>query len=212
MNRKHLKTLLPAVAVALSLGLAGCGSSMEDHDMGSMATPAASSSPTAGAAASGTPAAGPHNDADVMFATMMIPHHLQAIEMSDLLLAKSGVDPKVTDLATRIKAAQGPEVDQMNGWLAGWGANPSTGGMGGMDHGKDDGMMSQADMDALETADGEQAAKLFLTGMVKHHQGAVQMAQTELEQGSNPDGKLLAQTIITAQNTEIAEMNKLLAG
>ena len=56
-----------------------------------------------------------------MFAAMMVPHHAQAVEMSDLLLAKPDVDPTVADLATRIKSAQAPEIAQMNGWLAGWG-------------------------------------------------------------------------------------------
>lgn len=101
----------------------------------------------------------------------------------------------------------------MSGWLAAWGANPSPssmdGGMGGVDHGGD-GMMTQADMDALDKATGAQAAELFLTGMVKHHQGAVTMAQTELDQGQNPDAKTLAQNIITSQKAEIAEMNQLL--
>ena len=105
------------------------------------------------------------DEADIAFASMMIPHHQQAIAMSDILLAKQGVDAKVTDLATRIKTAQAPEIAQMSGWLAGWGQNPSPsamGGMAGMDHG--DGMMSQADMDALDQASDDTATKLFLTG------------------------------------------------
>jgi uncharacterized protein (DUF305 family) len=60
-----------------------------------------------------------------MFAQMMIPHHQQAIEMSDILLAMDGIDPRVTELATQIKAAQAPEIARMSGWLAGWGQNPS---------------------------------------------------------------------------------------
>src|SRR4051812_38371695 len=103
-----------------------------------------------------------------------------------------------------IKAAQGPEVAQMSGWLAGWGQKPSPssmGGMEGMNHG--DGTMSQADMDALKAATGDKrAAKLFLTGMMKHHQGAVTMAQTELDSGQNPDAKALAQNMITSQKAE----------
>ena len=57
--------------------------------MGSMPSTAASS--TSATTAAATPASGPHNEADVMFASMMIPHHNQAIEMSDMLLAK-GID------------------------------------------------------------------------------------------------------------------------
>ena len=63
------------------------------------------------------PSAGAHNDADVMFAQHMIPHHQQAVEMSDIVLAKQGIDPRVTELATAIKAAQGPEIKQMQEWL-----------------------------------------------------------------------------------------------
>lgn len=197
-----------AAGLVLTMAAAGCGSSMGEHDMESMSTPAASASQPGASSTSTTPATGPHNDADVMFAAMMVPHHAQAIEMSDLILAKSGVDPQVADLATRIKGAQGPEIAQMNGWLAGWGAS-----MGGMDHGgHDDGMMSEAEMGALQqSTDGAQAGNLFLTGMIKHHEGAVRMAQTELADGENPDAKQLAEAIITAQQAEITKMQELLA-
>lgn len=84
------------------------------------------------------------------------------------------------------------------------------GGMGGM--GAGDGLMSQADMDALGQASGDDAARLYLTGMIKHHQGAVTMAQTELAQGQNPDAKKLAQSIVMTQKAEITEMNGLLGG
>ncbi len=206
------KLLAGTGVLAITLALGACGSSSSDHDMGSMSSPSTSSVPSSSAASSSAaPASAPHNDADIAFASMMIPHHNQAIEMSDMLLAKSGIDSKVTALAQKIKAAQGPEVAQMSGWLAGWGQNPSPssmGGMEGMDHG--DGTMTQADMDALNSASGDRAAQLFLTGMIKHHQGAVTMAQTELDAGQNPEAKELAQNIITAQKAEITEMNQLL--
>ena len=201
-----LKPVAAAGALAASLVLGACGSSSNGHDMGSMSSPSTSSAPSASSTA--TPASGPHTEADVTFASMMIPHHNQAIEMSDMLLAKSGIDAQVTALAQKIKAAQGPEVAQMSGWLAGWGQNPSPSSMGGMNHG--DGMMNQADMDALKAATGDKATQLFLTGMIKHHQGAVTMAQTELDSGQNPDAKALAQNIIAAQKAEITEMNQLL--
>lgn len=63
--------------------------------------------------------------ADTHFAMMMIPHHQQAIEMSDIILAKQGIDPRVVDLAKQIKAAQDPEIETMQGWISQW-------GMGGM--------------------------------------------------------------------------------
>lgn len=191
--------------------LAGCGTtSTPAQPAGGTdpGTPSAASS--AGSTAAATPAAGPHNQADVTFTTMMIPHHRQAVMMSDLVIAKPGLDQKITDLATRIKTAQAPEISQMTGWLVGWGTDPSASpamaGMGGMD-----GMMSQAEMDGLQKTPSAEAAKLYLTGMIKHHQGAVAMARTELASGQNADAKRLATTIVTTQQAEISEMQKLLA-
>ena len=197
-----------AIAAALAVtGLTGCSSNdmstMPGMDHGSSGGPtAASSSPSA------TPAAGPHNDADVMFAQGMIPHHQQAVAMSDMILAKDGIDAKVTDLATQIKAAQAPEIAQMSGWLAGWGENPSP--SMGMDHDMGGGMMSQADMDALDQATGKEAARLFLTGMITHHKGAITMAQDEVANGQNPEAVALAQKIVTDQQAEITTMTQLL--
>ena len=216
--RARLRTALTAAAMigtVAAAGLAGCA----NNDMSNMpgmnqssSPPASSGAPSpsmSSSAAAATPAPGPHNDADVMFATMMIPHHQQAIEMSDMILAKEGMNPEVADLARQIKAAQGPEITQMSGWLAGWGENPSP---MGMDHdmgGGMDGMMSQAEMDALDQATGDAAARLFLKGMIKHHQGAITMAEKELADGQNPEAKKLAQQIIDAQKAEIATMNQL---
>jgi uncharacterized protein (DUF305 family) len=126
--------------------------------------------------------------------------------MCDLLLAKADIDPKITAMAEQIKAAQAPEVAQMSGWLAGWGEDADT---GGMHHGNNDGMLSQAEMDALKNATGTEATKLFLDGMIKHHMGAITMAETELEQGASPDAKKLAQAIIDTQEAEIIERKKL---
>jgi uncharacterized protein (DUF305 family) len=207
LPRAVLLGIAAGTAAALT-GLAGCA----DNDMSGMdhgSSRSASAAPSSSAAApsvSSTPAAGPHNDADVMFASMMIPHHNQAIEMSDILLAKDDTDSEVAALAQKIKTAQGPEVAQMTGWLVGWGEDPST---GGMQHGGDDGMMSQAEMDALRNATGDAATQLFLDGMIKHHTGAIAMAKTELEEGANPDAKKLAQAIIDSQEAEIAEMRRL---
>ena len=202
-----LRRTLPAAAVAAVIVLAGCSSNdmsnMPAMDHGSASAPAPSAS-----AGPATPAAGPHNDADVMFAVMMIPHHQQAIEMADLVLAKDGINTEVTDLATQIKAAQGPEIAQMRGWLAGWGENPSPSMP--MDHDMGGGMMSQADMDDLEKATGDEAARLFLAGMIEHHNGAIAMAQQEITNGQNPDAQQLAQDIIDAQQAEIVTMNRLL--
>ena len=106
--------LIAAAAAAATLALSGCTSTGgETQASAATSTPAATTSATVDAQA--------HNDADVAFATGMIPHHQQAIEMSDMLLAKQDVDPQVVSLANDIKAAQGPEIEQMQGWLTQWG-------------------------------------------------------------------------------------------
>ena len=205
MNTTY-KTLSIAAALAASLGLAGCAASsgsgtgmpMDHGSPGAMSTtmPGAGSTPSAGA---------DHNQADVMFAQMMIPHHSQAVEMSDIILGKPDIDPRVTDLADQISAAQGPEIDQMQSWLKQWG-NPPMGG----DHGGMAGMVSDADMAALRDAQGVEAARLFLTHMIAHHEGAIDMAQEEVNDGRFEDAVQMARTIVITQEQEIKDMQKIL--
>lgn len=208
-----LRTLaLPIAALAAAVALASCGNSTNgSHDTSSMGA-MTSSSP----AASGTPAAGDRNEADTLFATMMIPHHAQAIAMADLAL-KQGTDTKVKALASRIKAAQGPEIARMSGWLTGWGAPvPAADGsdgsdMSGMSGMGDDtgGMMSAKQMADLGSAKGAAFDQMWVQMMIAHHEGAVVMARTELAEGANPEAKQLAQAIIDSQSAEIAEMKSL---
>lgn len=202
---------LTAVALTSTLALAGCSStagsgsssssSSSSSGMSGMSMPASSSARTTAAAAA-------NNSADVLFAQMMVMHHLQAIQMSDTVLKKSGVDPKVTALAKKIKQAQSPEIDQMNGFLTSWGQEKVTSGsMGGMSM---SGMMSQSDMDALEKASGPKASSLFLTQMIAHHSSAIAMAKDEVEKGKNPRAVALAKKIVADQSAEITTMKDLL--
>lgn len=192
MNTR-IRIALAAGAALTAVVLTGCAPAAPDHSsMPGMPTPSATS-PLA-------------NDADAMFASMMIAHHQQAIDMSDLVLGKDGVDPAVSALATRIKQAQAPEIEQLKGWLDDWGVAASD--AGGMGHG--DGMMSADDMAALEAASGADAGPLFLTQMIVHHEGAVDMARTELADGKNADARALAQAVVDVQTAEIAEMKALL--
>lgn len=185
-----------ALTVSAALLLSGCGTGTDDVSMPGMDH--GSASPSTGV-----------NDADVMFASMMVVHHEQAIEMSDLVLDAEGVDPAVTDIAERIKAAQGPEIDQLQGWLGEWGIRSDDRDMSGMDHG--DGMMSEDDLAQLRAADGLEASRLFLEQMIVHHEGAVEMAQVQVEDGNDPEAIALAEAIVEAQTDEIQEMNDLLA-
>ncbi|HUQ00445.1 MAG TPA: DUF305 domain-containing protein, partial [Aeromicrobium sp.] len=110
----------------------------------------------------------PHNPSDVDFAQMMIPHHEQAVAMSDTLLAESGVDPDVTALAQTIKTAQQPEINTMKSWLTAWGES-ADGGMG-MGHGSrgmgGDGMATEDELKEFEQADGADAEKMYLEMMI----------------------------------------------
>ncbi|TFB76145.1 DUF305 domain-containing protein [Cryobacterium glaciale] len=184
-----------AAALAATLTLSSCAG-------GSPATDSASPS------ASQTTAA--FNSADVTFAQMMIPHHEQAVQMSDDLLAKDGIDQSVIDLATEIKTAQEPEITQLKDWLTAWGEDDnSMSGMGGMGGGSD-GMMSDDDMMALQDASGIEASKLFVEQMTVHHEGAIAMAQLEMDDGENADAQAMAANIVKTQTAEIAVMAELL--
>lgn len=154
-----------------------------------------------------------HSEAsgDVMFATMMIPHHRQAVELSDMALAKPGASPEVVALATEIKGAQQPEIDQMAAWLGEWGAPvPEPGADMGGHSGHMEGMLTADQMAALAAADPPEFDRLWLEGMIEHHQGAVAMAQDVLATTQDPKVRTLAEAIIKAQEAEIARMQSLL--
>ncbi len=225
MNRTLRHAALPVLAAATALALAACGgstSSPSGHEgMPGMTSTTSASTPST---PSRPTAAGPHNQTDVAFATGMIPHHGQAITMAQMALSTS-TNPKVKDLATAIKAAQDPEIQTMSGWLTGWAqpvpaatgghdmsqmgsttsstsGSPAMGGMGGM--------MTDQEMEQLSKATGAAFDRMWLQMMVKHHQGAVAMSQTELATGTNPDAKQLAQAIIDSQTKEITTMTATL--
>lgn len=144
------------------------------------------------------------NPADRMFVMMMIPHHEQAIEMAEIVLSASDVSSEVADLAERIRAAQQPEIDTMEAWLDDWGM-PT---MDDMHH--DSGMLSEDEVDELRSLEGLDLERLFLSGMIEHHEGAIDMAEDEIAAGVHPDVIALAQSIVVTQTAEIEEMRELL--
>jgi uncharacterized protein (DUF305 family) len=200
------RTLALPTALVAALVLSACGTADTAPPSGTHPSASVANSP----AASKT-----KNEADVVFASMMIPHHAQAVSMADMAL-KQATNPKVKALASKIKEAQGPEIERMSGWLTGWGAPvPSADGgseMSGMEGMGDQtgGMMSAKEISNLNKATGAAFDRMWLQMMVKHHQGAVVMAKTALDQGANPEAKKLAKSIIDGQSTEIAEMNSIL--
>lgn len=197
------RTVLAVTAAVAALVLAACGGG--GHDMGSMES---GSSPSASASAK----AGEHSDADVSFATEMIQHHRQAVEVAELAADRAS-SQEVKDLATKIKAAQDPEIRTMSGWLTSWGEEvpADMSGMEGHDMSSGmPGMMSSEDMDKLGKTSGTEFDKMFLDMMVQHHEGAIEMAKTEKADGRYGPATKLADDVITAQTAEIEQMNKML--
>ncbi|WP_030238898.1 DUF305 domain-containing protein [Streptomyces sp. NRRL S-455] len=205
---------ITVAAVGAGFLLAACGGGSGDGN-GSGHEKHASASASAGAGSEGgaEAKAGAHNAQDVSFAQGMIPHHRQALEMARMAdgRASSGA---VKDLAARIEKAQDPEIRTMSGWLKIWGEDVPAAGAG-MDHSASGhagmpGMMGEADMAELEKSSGKAFDTKFLALMVEHHEGAVEMATVEKSKGRYAPAKTMADDIITAQNAEIREMNKLL--
>ncbi len=204
------------VAGALLLGACSSDHSSMDMGNGTMADGMAMTDEPAVT----IPADATFNATDVAFARGMIVHHTQAVEMSDLALGRA-VSPQLTDLATRIKAAQAPEIAQMTSWLTAWG-QPVPGTTGGMDMDMDmdmggegampmEGMMSAEDMTRLDQAQGTEFEREFYQQMIRHHRGALMMAQAQIDGGKDTAAVALANAIIASQAVEIAEMEALLA-
>ncbi|MFD9394203.1 DUF305 domain-containing protein [Streptomyces sp. NPDC060000] len=212
------RAVLGAVSVGAVLALAACGNSGGDSDSSGDAGSDSSASAPAGAGTTADATAGAHNAQDATFAQGMIPHHRQALEMAELAADRAS-SAQVKDLASRIEKAQDPEIRTMSGWLTSWGEDvPAASGgtaksMPGMDHPAGSGMpgmMDGSDMEMLEKASGTDFDTMFLTMMIEHHKGAVDMAGTEKNKGEYEPATSMADGIITAQTAEIAEMNKLL--
>lgn len=159
-----------------------------------------------------------YNDADVAFATDMIPHHAQATQMVDMARTHE-LDPEVQAIADGILAAQVPEIETMVDWLTDWGKEiPPTSmdhanahGEGGMEMDTDmPGMMSQDQLDELESARGHDFQTMWLEMMIEHHEGAIEMAETEIDDGHFPDAVEMATSIRESQRSEIEQMQSLL--
>ena len=152
-----------------------------------------------------------YNADDVEFASNMIAHHQQAVEMSALVPDRS-TNPRLIELARQISAAQQPEIDTMNVLLVQWNENPDDSSGHAGHAGTMQGMVDDATMTKLASLNGPEFDTLWLQSMISHHQGAIEMAKAEIANGQNVDGKRLAQTIVDAQQAEISEMKQMLEG
>ncbi|HET9421355.1 MAG TPA: DUF305 domain-containing protein [Nocardioides sp.] len=207
MTLTRKKLTRPATALAGLLlavpGLAACGNDEDSADPGGEVHTAANGAE--------------YNDADVAFATDMIPHHAQATEMVSMARGR-GLDAEVQAIADAILTAQPAEVETMVDWLTDWGEPiPPTSQDHANAHGEGmepdtdlPGMMSEDEMAELDAASGEEFQTMWLEMMIEHHEGAIEMAETEIETGKYPDAVKLAESIDTAQAAEIEQMQGLL--
>jgi uncharacterized protein (DUF305 family) len=178
------------LALAAALLLAACNQGGGDQEQGTVPAEAAPS------------------DADVTFTQNMIPHHQQAIEMAKLVDSHTA-RPELRTFADSIQSSQSQEITQMQGWLRSWG-KPATPSEGHGGHGKTEmpGMMSEADMRRLMEATGTEFDLAFVEMMAAHHHGAIDMANTELKDGSLPEVTRLAEQIIATQQDEIDQLQQ----
>jgi len=208
--KQNLRILALPSLLGVTMALASCGSSSTPNHNAEQTR----GTTTSGPSVTSPPATAARNAADVTFATDMIPHHAQAVAMSEMAPTRAA-DVKVKTLAAKIKGAQDPEIARMSGWLTTWGA-PVPDIAGGHDTsamgGTSSGMMSAKEMADLGKATGSTFDRMWLQAMTRHHQGAVAMARTELTSGTNPEAEKLAQSIIDSQSTEITQMKAILSG
>lgn len=199
-------TRTPLVLIAAAATILALSACANDSDV-----TAAGASTAAGTSATERPTRTPtedtgHNAADVMFAQMMLPHHEQAITMSELVLDKDGIPDEVARLAEQIMSTQETEARQLTDWLDQWGERGlHESGMSEME-----GVLTDAEVQRLSEAEGADAARLFMEQMIAHHEGAVTMAEGQVLNGSYPPAINMADAVIDAQRHEIMTMNDLL--
>jgi uncharacterized protein (DUF305 family) len=203
---RRLRTGLAALALVLLPALAACGEESAEPE-----------------AVETAPGGEEFNQSDVDFATQMIPHHAQAMQMVVMAQGRD-VRPEVADLMEQVRATHVPEVELMVDWLTAWGKEvPET----SMDHGNaghdaDDmtsmegmdtdlpGMMTGEELTDLQESSGEQFEQMWLSMMIEHHEGAVAMARDQVDAGHHQEAVELAQQVVEGRTAEIATMERLL--
>jgi uncharacterized protein (DUF305 family) len=152
-----------------------------------------------------------YTKADVEFMQGMIAHHAQAIVMSRLA-EKNGANPQVLKLSRKIDQSQVPEIEIMQQWLRRHDQfAPDTASWHGM---RMDGMLTDEEIAALDQAKGVMFDRLFLVGMIKHHEGALKMVDDLFKvkgAGQEVDANIFANDVVSAQTAEIGIMRGLLA-
>jgi uncharacterized protein (DUF305 family) len=196
---RHRRGLI-AVIVGIVLAVTGCA----NNDKGQT-----------------VPSNKPYNDADVDFATNMIQHHAQALTMVDHTIGRD-LDPDVAALAEEIRTRQTPEIQQMVGLLNSWDHQPipetsrdhanAHGGDGAEMNADLPGMLTSGEVQGLEDASDPEVQSMWLDMMIEHHQGAIEMASAEQNDGKDEAATTLAAEIVKTQKAQVRTMQGLLDG
>lgn len=201
--------LLRLFAVLAVLALAtGCGGGGDDDSGGASTGPQIPESPVI----TGDPAG--YNAADITFASTMVKHHQQGIELAKLASARSG-NQQLTTLADQIVAIQQPEMNILNVFLVQWDENPDIRTDSGGDQPRDQsvpGTVDDATVTRLESLQGPEFDRLWLETMLGHHRGGVDIATQEIDNGANVDAVSVAKSIVAGLNPQMSAMRQMLEG
>ncbi|WP_328939366.1 DUF305 domain-containing protein [Streptomyces tauricus] len=217
LARRTSRRLITASVTAAVLALGGCTGSDDDTKAAPETGPSVIAPGKPGEAAetlSASDAAKQRSDddtpnsADFDYARMMIEHHTQAIEMTELAPKQASSTP-VKRLAERIAASQGPEVETMEAWLKNHGGDKKSGKGTGHHHDVMPGMATESQLKTLRAAKGKAFDELFLKLMITHHNGAITMATDVLSQGNNIQIGEMADDVIAQQTSEISRMREM---
>jgi uncharacterized protein (DUF305 family) len=194
MTFVHTRVMAAIATLAAAIVLSSCGT-------------AATQNQGLSASATSTDQVAAHNADDVMFAQLMIPHHEQAVELAAIVPGRS-TNQNVIALAAKIASEQQPEISTMKALLLQWDVKLESHGSGhaGMAMG---GMVDDATMVKLDNLRGADFDTLWLQSMISHHQGAIEMAKTEIGDGKSADLITLAKNIVAAQQAEIDQMKQM---
>lgn len=203
MNRS-----IVVAAVAAAIALSACGSNAPDTSPAATETAVTvAAETTAAPAAEAGAGETSYNDVDVRFAQGGLGHHAQAVELAEIALdPKAAAQPEILGLGKAITAPS-PEFDAVEGLLTKWGKPLE---LSKEEMAKMDGMATPETVDALAAATGQEFNTMFLSTLVKHHEGAIKMAEKVLSEGTDPELKPIAQKLLEMRSTELVAIKGLL--
>jgi uncharacterized protein (DUF305 family) len=161
----------------------------------------------AGCADASTNGRDSYNQTDVTFATELIPHHRQSLQMVRMV-ERRDVDPKLKGFAAQLRVTQAVEIESMLSWLKDWDVTAPSGdpsvGTG------QSGTVNAGDLAALEAATGEEFEQQWLRLMIRQHEDAIALAKVENAEGQYPYAVALANTVMVGQASQIRTMRLML--